>query len=140
VQQRLMDQISGLALRPTAQDVLPDLPSASPADFTAASELQTQRQQTPSVPLSQRRASAAALLRAEASASQPARDEAATAFAALGDSGAASPIADLEHHGQPASRVEAWRDGQRMRSVRFGRERWAPLTHCALGYKMNPRK
>lgn len=129
-QQRLMDQISGLELRPTARDVLPDLPGAGTADFAAASGLQTQHQQTMSVPLSQRRASAAALLRAEASASQPARDEAATAFAALGDSGAASPVADSEYHGQhgqPASRVEAWRDGQRMRSVRFGRERWASL-------------
>ena len=129
-QQRLMDQISGLELRPTAQDVLPDLPGAHPADSTAASELQAEHQQMPSVPLSQRRASAAALLRAEASASQAARDEAAAAFAALGDSSRAPILADTEQHGlheRPAGQVEAWRDGQRMRTVRFGRERWAPL-------------
>ena len=125
-QQRLMDQISVLELRPTAQDVLPDLPGAMSADSRATSNQQPQQQQKCPVPVSQARASAATLLQAEASASQPARDEAATAFAALGDCRAASPVADSEHHGQhgqPASRVEAWRDGQRMRSVRFGRER-----------------
>lgn len=125
-QQRLAEQIRGMELRPTARHVLPHRYGAEPAAELAESTADVGTQTARQLSFSGVRMSAVALLQAEASASQAARHEAAAAIAALGETAGAADLTALQQRGRQQQRgrgVEAWHDSERMRSVRFGRER-----------------
>ncbi len=137
-QQRLAAQIRGLELRPTARHVLPGL-TAAEADAALAEAASSGAAAEPSrrpAGLSWRRVSAATLRGADAQSPPEARREAVAVAEMLGDPMAApqlarpgrqaeeeAPAQQEQAAAQRERRAEAWRDSQRTRTARFGRER-----------------